>query len=287
VSEQARILVVDDDPDQVFAYSRALESAGYKVFKAFDGEEAIGLIKAERPDLVLLDVVLGNESGIEVCKQIKSDPELSRTLVINISGTQTSADNTADGLEAGADGYLLKPISHRTLLAQVRAFLRIKNAEAALVNQQERELISLDDFSSPLQTPISRQLFGAGPLRETATGIFEELVERYSVLLDLALEQRAYKVKHNVSEGFHVLVEHLGFLKAGPRDVVDIHSAALKKRTAGSNPAKAQAYVEEGRLAVLELMGHMVSYYKNRSMGAPRRRSQALERDAFSRGIKP
>jgi response regulator RpfG family c-di-GMP phosphodiesterase len=268
VNEQAKILVVDDDPDQTFAYSRALRSAGYKVFEAYSGEEAARLARAERPDLVLLDVVLPDATGIEVCKQIKSDPELSRILVVNVSGSQTSPDDTADGLEAGADGYLTKPVSPRALLAQVRAYLRIKNAESALVDQQERELTSLGDLSSPSPTPVSRQLFGAAPLRDTAPQVFEELVERYGVLLDLALEQRAYKVEHNVSEGFHVLVTHLGFLKAGPRDVVDIHSAALKKRAGESNPLKARAYVEEGRLAVLELMGHMVSYYRNHSMGA-------------------
>jgi hypothetical protein len=127
-------------------------------------------------------------------------------------------------------------------------------------------------------------LFGAAPLREALPQVFQELVERYSVLLDLALEQRAYKVEHNVSEGFHILVEHLGFLKAGPRDVVDIHSAALKKRTSGTNPFKAQAYVEEARLAVLELMGHMVSYYRNHSMGA--RRSIADRRAKEMRSVE-
>lgn len=268
MSEQAGILVVDDDPDQAFAYSHALQSAGYKVFKAYSGEEALAIAKAERPDLILLDVLLPDATGMELCRQIKSDPELSSTLIINVSGMQVSPDDTADSLEAGADGYMTKPISQRTLLAQVRAFLRIRHAELALVNQQERELTSLDDFTSPTPTPVSRQLFGAAPLRDAAPQVFEELVERYSVLLDLALEQRAYKVEHNVSEGFHVLVEQLGFLKAGPRDVVDIHSAALKKRAAHANPLKAQAYVEEGRLAVLELMGHMVSYYRNYSMGA-------------------
>jgi DNA-binding response OmpR family regulator len=185
VNKQARILVVDDDPDQAFAYSRILQSAGYKISKASSGQEAIEMIKAERPHLILLDVMLPDMTGIEVCKRIKSDPKLARTFVINISGTQTSPDDPADGLEAGADGYLTKPISHRTLLAQVRAFLRIKNAESALVDQQERELTSLGDFASPPRTPVSKQLFGAAPLRDTAPQVFEKITEKVIFGLDL------------------------------------------------------------------------------------------------------
>ena len=281
---QAKILVVADNPAQLVAYLRVLEPEGYKVFKSSNAEEALGVTSLERPDLILLDVRDDDTSGVEICKQIKSEPELAHVLIINISEGQPSADEAADWLKAGADGYLTGPFSQSMLLAQVRAFMRIKGAESALVDQQKRELISLGDFSSPLQTSISKQLFGAAPLREVAPQVFLELVERYGVLLDLALEERAYKVEHNVSEGFHVLVQQMGFLKAGPRDVVDIHSAALKKKTEGINPLKAQAYVEEGRLAVLELMGHMVSYYRNHSMAA--RRNVAGKRDKETRSTE-
>jgi hypothetical protein len=111
------------------------------------------------------------------------------------------------------------------------------------------------------------------------------MVERYGVLLDLALEERAYKVEHNVSGGFVFLVERLGFLKAGPRDVVDIHSATLKKKAKESNPARAQAYVEEGRLTVLELMGHLLSYYRTRSMAAHRNVGHRKQQNTSAEGV--
>ena len=213
--------------------------------------------------------MLPDISGTEVCGQIKADPELARTLVISVSGEQTSPASAADWLEAGADGYLIKPVEPRVLLAQVKAFLRIKYAESALVNQQEREMNSLGDLSSRQATAVSSQMFGAGPISKSMPDVFEEMVERYATLMDLALEERMYKVEHNVPEGFHVLVDRLGFLQAGPRDVVEMHNLALKRKTAGATMQKSQAYIEEGRLRLIELMGHLVSYYRRRA-GATR-----------------
>lgn len=284
MNKQARILITDDEPDLLFAYSRILESEGYSVLKSANGSECLKLAKQQQPDLLLLDAMLPDIDGIEVCKQIKADPETAKIFVIIISGMRISTDDKAEGLEAGADGYLTKPIEKRFLLAQVRALLRIKRAEAALSNQQEKELLALGELASPSQAAISARLFGAGTLRETLPEIFDEMVERYSVLLDLALEERAYKVEHNISEGFLFIVERLGFLKAGPRDVVDIHSTALKKKTRMVPPLKAQAYVEEGRLTALELMGHLVSYYRNRSIGAQRSAVRRKPEKSFIEG---
>ena len=97
---------------------------------------------------------------------------------------------------------------------------------------------------------------------------FQELVRSYGSLLDRALEQRVYKVQNNVSEGLRSIAEEMGALKAGPRDVVEIHSTALKLKVSGENPKKVEAYAEEGRLIVLELMGHLASHYRNYALGA-------------------
>jgi len=270
MSEQARILIIDDEPDLLSEYARILESEGYSTIKAATGHECLRLASQQHPDLILLDAELPDIDPAEARRRIKTDPATADIFIINVSGSRPSAGDRAEELEAVADGYLAKPVEKRFLLAQVRAFLRIKEAEAALLDRQEKEMLALGQFTSPSQASISAQLFGAGSLRQTLPEIFNEMVERYGVLLDLALEERAYKVEHNVSGGFVFLVERLGFLKAGPRDVVDIHSATLKKKAKESNPAKAQAYVEEGRLTVLELMGHLLSYYRTRSMAAHR-----------------
>jgi hypothetical protein len=94
------------------------------------------------------------------------------------------------------------------------------------------------------------------------------MVERYCILLEQALEQRAFKVDHKISEGLRFIAEHLGFLKAGPRAIVELHRTSLKKMISNVPPQKAQAYMEEGRLMVLELMGDLVTYYRNYYIGA-------------------
>ena len=137
-------------------------------------------------------------------------------------------------------------------------------ASAERIEQLERELRSLEQLSAPPSAAVTAQLYGAAPLRESVPDVFGELVQRYGELMDLALEQRAYRVEHNVSERLRSLAEQVGFLRAGPRDVVEVHSTALKGKTRKMPPAKAQAYVEEGRLMVLQLMGYLVSYYRNR-----------------------
>jgi hypothetical protein len=88
-------------------------------------------------------------------------------------------------------------------------------------------------------------------------------VQRYAELLDLAVEQRAYKVEHRLSDALRAVADDLGFLNAGPRDVVELHTAALKQRITGVPALKAQAYIDEARVMVLELMGYLVAYYRS------------------------
>src|SRR6266403_3510009 len=103
------ILIVDDTPDLLDLYSVWLQQAGYKVLQASTGHEGLRLVAEELPDLVLLDVMLPDVDGIEVCRTIKSNEQTATIPVINVSGRRTSADHEAEGLEAGADGYLTKP----------------------------------------------------------------------------------------------------------------------------------------------------------------------------------
>jgi PAS domain S-box-containing protein len=143
-------------------------------------------------------------------------------------------------------------------------------ANAARIEQLEGEIRSLERLSAPRNTSVTAQAFGMVSLCQASPDIFNELVQRYADLMDLTLEQRAYKVEHDVSQGLRSMAEEIGFLKSRPRDVVEIHSTALKRKTNGATSQKAQAYVEEGRLMVLELMGYLTSYYRNYSMGARR-----------------
>ncbi len=137
-------------------------------------------------------------------------------------------------------------------------------AEEERVAQLERELESLEKIAALPNTQISARAFGLVPLRESHPTVFDDLVERYEQRMDAALEQQAYKVEDNNSAEIMTMAERLGALRAGPRDVVDVHIAALKNKSRQSNPIKAEAYAEEGRLIALKLMGELTSYYRKR-----------------------
>jgi Response regulators consisting of a CheY-like receiver domain and a winged-helix DNA-binding domain len=252
-----KILIVDDDPDIADALTLILQSAEYDVISAATGQECLQIARAERPDLILLDVRLPDINGLEVCRRIKTDPELARIAVINVTGMRTSKDDEVEGIEAGADAYLTKPVHLRTLLAHMQTLLRARQTETT------REIESLEQFPRLPHASVAAQSLGLTPLRESLPDLFDELVQHYGDLLDQALEQRVYKVNYQLAESLRALGDQLGFIKAGPRDVVQIHHAALLIKAANVTGSKARAYIEEGRMLILELMGNLVSYYRN------------------------
>src|SRR5262245_11378957 len=121
----ARILVVDDVADNVDMLRVRLESLGYEVAAAGDGEQALAAVRADPPDLVLLDIMMPKIDGLEVLRRMKSDTSLPFIPVILATAKADSRDVIA-GLDAGGDDYLTKPFEHGALVARVRAMLRIK-----------------------------------------------------------------------------------------------------------------------------------------------------------------
>ena len=116
--------MVDDHPANLKAAVRLLESAGYEVATAVDGTGALQQIRALRPRLVLLDIVLPDFPGTEVLRQIRADAALSGIAVLLMSAQQIRSDQQAAGLDAGAEGYIVRPITNQELLARVRSQIR-------------------------------------------------------------------------------------------------------------------------------------------------------------------
>lgn len=131
MDDTIRILVVDDDPDVAMGTCRVLEQAGYLTSVAGTGAEALQLVRDVRPPLVLLDRHLPDMDGIAVCQQIKFDPALAGTLVVMASASRATEPERIDGLKAGADGYIVRPIGNTELLARVQAFVRILRVNQA------------------------------------------------------------------------------------------------------------------------------------------------------------
>ena len=126
------ILNVDDNDGARYAKSRILQKAGFVVAEATNGTDALAFVKESNPDLVLLDVSLPDINGIEVCRRIKSEPSSAGILVLQTSAALTGLEDRIKGLEGGADNYLVAPIEAGELVANVRALLRLKNAQAEL-----------------------------------------------------------------------------------------------------------------------------------------------------------
>ncbi len=121
-----KILIIDDEEHIVELIKFNLLNAGYDVFTANDGIEAVKIAKAEKPNLLLLDLMLPGIDGFDVCKEIKRDNEMKKTSIIMLTAKGEELDKIL-GLELGADDYITKPFSVRELLARVKAVLRRTN----------------------------------------------------------------------------------------------------------------------------------------------------------------
>jgi putative two-component system response regulator len=123
--KSGRVLVVDDYEPNLRALGRLLEQADYSVLTATNGRDALAMVERERPDLVLLDVVMPGLSGLEVCAEVKRSADTRFTPVVLISGEQERGIRLA-GLDAGADDFLNKPVDPEELHTRVRSLMRIK-----------------------------------------------------------------------------------------------------------------------------------------------------------------
>lgn len=124
----AVVLVVDDDEQARREYREFLSAENYRVIEAGDGQQAISLVNRERPDLVILDMVMPRLDGLAVCRMLKGRPELGFLPVIIVTA-HGDVDNRVQALKLGADDYISKPANRGELLARVEALLRIKNLQ--------------------------------------------------------------------------------------------------------------------------------------------------------------
>jgi DNA-binding response OmpR family regulator len=125
-----RILVVDDEPDLLELVRLNLSQAGFGVDVAATGGEAMKSLQAARPDLVVLDLMLPDVSGTDLCRQLRSDPSFAELPIIMLTARADEVDRVV-GFELGADDYVTKPFSPRELVLRVRAVLRRRNPSAA------------------------------------------------------------------------------------------------------------------------------------------------------------
>src|SRR4030067_1656747 len=144
-----KILIVDDERDTVEMITTLLQLEGYQVFSAFSATEAMRFLETERQksqetdmavDLILLDVMLGDEDGRNICQKIKEDDVLKFIPVIILT-VRSSLQDKIDGLNIGADAYLTKPFINEELLAKVKVMLRIKDLHDELKRERNKNIL--------------------------------------------------------------------------------------------------------------------------------------------------
>jgi class 3 adenylate cyclase len=153
VNTPAKILVVDDTAKNVKLLADLLSVKGYSVVTASSGGEAISQIDAERPDLILLDVVMPGMSGYEVCEKIRANPATAMLPVVMVTALDPSEERIK-GIDAGADDFLAKPIHQAELLARVRSLLRIKE----LHDQVKAQAFELAEWNKNLERRVQEQM---------------------------------------------------------------------------------------------------------------------------------
>jgi len=136
-----KILVVDDLPENVFMLQDRLEHEGYDVITAYDGITGISKCEAEQPDLVLLDVMMPGMTGIEVCKTLVVHPKTKNIPIILVTA-KVGAEDTKEGLEAGAFDYIKKPFNRVELLARVNSALKLSEAQKLLIDAEKQTIFA-------------------------------------------------------------------------------------------------------------------------------------------------
>jgi two-component system alkaline phosphatase synthesis response regulator PhoP len=125
---KARILIADDEADILEIIGYNLEREGYEVITAHDGQQALDLAKSQKPDLVILDIMMPYKTGIEVCNILRSHPDFKQTLIVILTALSDESSHIK-GLDSGADDYIAKPISPKVLVSRVNALFRRVNKD--------------------------------------------------------------------------------------------------------------------------------------------------------------
>ena len=207
-----KISVVDDEQSIVTLLKYNLETAGYIVEVAYDGEEALKKVETEQPELIVLDVMLPKKDGIEVCKTIRSDKNLVPILML------TAKDDEFDrvlGLELGADDYMTKPFSPREVVARVKAILR----RSQFVNEIEKEDVDDEDIiiGSIRIRPEFFEVYKEDELLELTPKEFE--------LLLYLIERQGRVITRE-----HMLNSVWNYEFAGDSRIVDVHISHLRDK---------------------------------------------------------
>ena len=208
------ILVVDDDKEIVRLLRGYLEKAGFAVLTAYDGRTAVHTLRQEKPEVVLLDLMLPDMDGWDITRMVRSDANLAQTLIIMLTARVEDSDKIV-GLEIGADDYVTKPFNPPEVVARVRAQLRAKSRHAQGV-QAIAQTITLR--TGDLQMDVGKR-------EVLVNGRIVDLTPTEFTLLQTLMESPGYVYTRN-----ELIEKGLGYEYIGMDRTLDSHIKNLRKK---------------------------------------------------------
>jgi two-component system, sensor histidine kinase and response regulator len=187
-----RILVIDDLPENVFLLQDRLEHAGFLVITAYDGKSGIEKAIKELPDLILLDVMMPDITGIEVCKTLVSN-EATQGIPIILVTAKSDAEDTKEGLEAGAFDYIKKPFNRVELLARVHSALKLSDANKLLLDAEKKNtfVATVVTANHKIKQPLTLLSLSSAALKRELS---KEVISKEAILnrinyIDIAIKE--------------------------------------------------------------------------------------------------
>lgn len=216
-----KVLVVDDEPDIVELVSWNLQRNGFQVIQAFNGKEALIQAERHRPAIILLDLMMPEMDGLEVCRRLRSQPEFKDTLIIFVTAREEEMMEV-NGFDAGADDYIVKPVRIRSLLKRIDALERRLEIVVLggvltfgrLVIDPERFLVILDgrEIRLPRKEFELLNMLAAhyGKVIDRMT-IFEEIWGIDANAVDRTIDVHVRRIRQKIGDGYIETVKGVGY----------------------------------------------------------------------------
>jgi DNA-binding response OmpR family regulator len=187
-----KILVVDDLPENVFMLQDRLEHEGYEVLTAYDGYSGIDKAKEHLPDLILLDVMMPDITGLEVCQILVNEP-MTKEIPIILVTAKSGAEDTKEGLEAGAFDYIKKPFNRVELLARVNSALKLSEAHKLILESEKRDtfIATVVTANHKIKQPLTLLSLSSAALRRELSkeDISKEAILKRVKYIDVAVKE--------------------------------------------------------------------------------------------------
>jgi len=221
-----RILIIDDLPENVFMLQDRLENEGYEVVTAYEGKTGIAKATSEMPDLILLDVMMPEMTGIEVCKILKQDP-VTADIPIIIVTAKSSADDAKEGLEAGAFDYIKKPFEKVELLARINSALKLAEAHMQVIDAEIRNTYATTVVSTnhKIKQPLTLMSLSSAAIKRELN---KEQISKEAILSRLNYIETAVNEISNILNQLNAIKKPLASESARAARIIEVERDSVE-----------------------------------------------------------